>query len=150
MSTDSNRLERRAAQRFEVHQSLSLAIHFEGRTVPGFIQNLSGRGIFFYADTTLPEGAVVELTFTMPSEITLAESMPVRCRGRVLRASVPQTGQRNGIAVQFDAYEYLPSNEPIAHFVRVSASSAAGASPARFCPETLRVFSSAGLCLTIK
>ncbi|MGA2979767.1 MAG: PilZ domain-containing protein [Terriglobales bacterium] len=129
MSTDSNRLERRAAQRFEVHQSLSLAIHFEGRTVPGFIQNLSGRGIFFYADTTLPEGAVVELTFTMPSEITLAESMPVRCRGRVLRASASPAGrfqasQRSGIAVRLDSYHYLPADEPISQFVRVSAASA--------------------------
>ena len=62
MSTDPNRLEhcveRRGAQRFEVH--LPLAVHFEGRTVPGFTQNLSGRGIFFYAETALPEGAVVE------------------------------------------------------------------------------------------
>ena len=107
MSTDPTRLERRGAQRFEVHQSSSLTVDFEGRTVPGFIQNLSGRGIFFYAETTLPEGAVVELTFTMPSEITLAENMPVRCRGRVVRASASpagrfQAGQRNGIAVRLD------------------------------------------------
>ena len=135
MSTDPNRLERRGAQRFEMH--LPLAVHFDGRTVPGFTQDLSGRGIFFYAETTLMEGAIVELTFTMPSEITLAENMPVRCRGRVLRASASQTGhsqagrsqagQRNGIAVQFDSYEYLPSNEPLTQFVRVSAASAAGA-----------------------
>ena len=128
MSTDPTRLERRGAQRFEVHQSSSLTVNFEGRTVPGFIQNLSGRGIFFYAETTLPEGAVVELTFTMPSEITLAENMPVRCRGRVVRASASpagrfQTGQRNGIAVRLDSYEYLPSDEPISHFVRVSIAS---------------------------
>ncbi len=127
MSTGPNRLERRSAQRFEVHQSLSLAIHFEGRTVSGFIQNLSSRGIFFYAETTLPEGAVVELTFTMPSEITLGENMPVRCRGRVLRASASAAGQRNGIAVQLDSYQYLPSDEPISQFVRVSAASAAAA-----------------------
>jgi hypothetical protein len=100
--------------------------------VPGFTQDLSGRGVFFYAETALPEGAVVELTFTMPSEITLGENMPVRCRGRVLRASASQdghshVGQRSGIAVQLDSYEYLPSNEPNAHFVRVSASGAAGA-----------------------
>jgi len=135
MSTDPNRLERRGAQRFEVQ--LPLSVHFEGRTVPGFTQNLSGRGIFFYAETALPEGAVVELTFTMPSEITLGENMPVRCRGRVLRASAShaghsqaghsQAGQRNGIAVQFDSYEYLPTNEPLTQFVRVSAASAAGA-----------------------
>jgi len=132
MSTDPTRLERRGAQRFEVHQSSSLTVDFEGRTVPGFIQNLSGRGIFFYAETTLPEGAVVELTFTMPSEITLAENMPVRCRGRVVRASASpagrfQAGQRNGIAVRLDSYEYLPSDEPISHFVRVSIASPAGA-----------------------
>jgi hypothetical protein len=134
MSTDPSRLEhcveRRGAQRFEVH--LPLAVHFEGRTVPGFTQNLSGRGIFFYAETALPEGAVVELTFTMPSEITLAESMPVRCRGRVLRASATSgghspAGQRTGIAVQLDSYEYLPSDEPISQFVRVSVAVAVGA-----------------------
>ncbi len=133
MSTEPNRLEhrlehrleRRAAQRFEAHQPV--AVHFEGRTVPGFTQNLSGRGIFFYTETSLAEGAVVELTFTMPSEITLAENMPVRCRGRVLRSSASQAGQRNGIAVQLDSYQYLPSDEPTSQFVRVSAASAAGA-----------------------
>jgi PilZ domain-containing protein len=123
MSTDPNRLERRGAQRFEVH--LPLAVHFEGRTVPAFTQDLSGRGVFFYAETALPEGAVVEVTFTMPSEITLAENMPVRCRGRVLRASASLGGQRNGIAVQLDSYEYLPS-ERTEQFVRVSPPSAAG------------------------
>lgn len=122
MSTGPNRLERRGAQRFEVHQPL--AVHFEGRTVPGFIQNLSGRGIFCYAETTLPEGAIVELTFTMPSEITLGENMPVRCRGRVLRATASSAGQRNGIAVRLDSYQYLPADEPVAQFVRVSAASA--------------------------
>ena len=143
MSTDPSRLEhrlehcleRRGAQRFEVH--LPLAVHFDERTVPGFTQDLSGRGIFFYADAVLPEGAVVELTFTMPSEITLGESMPVRCRGRVLRASAPHAGhskashfqasQRNGIAVQLDSYQYLPANEPTAQFVRVSSANAVGA-----------------------
>ena len=123
-------VERRSAQRFEMH--LPLAVQFDGRTVPGFTQDLTGRGIFFYAETTLPKGAVVELTFTMPSEITLGENMPVRCRGRVLRSSASQEGhsqmgQRSGIAVQLDSYEYLPSNEPNAHFVRVSAPGTAGA-----------------------
>jgi len=148
MSTDPNRLEhcleRRGAQRFEV--SLPLAVRFEGRTVHGFAQDLSARGMFFYAETALPEGAVVEITFTMPSEVTLAESMPVRCRGRVLRALAAQAGhsqdnhsqdshsqdnQCSGIAVQLDSYEYLPANEPIAHFVRVSAATAAGATSGR-------------------
>lgn len=130
MSTDSNdfegRYERRAAQRFAVH--LPLTVRFEAWAVPGYIQDLSGRGIFFYAECALAEGAVVELTFTMPSEITLGENMPVRCRGRVLRAAgYSQGGQRTGIAVQLDSYQYLRSDEPICQFVRVSAASGAGA-----------------------
>jgi PilZ domain len=125
MSTGPSSLERRGAQRFELH--LPLAVHFDGRTVPGFTQDLSGRGIFFYAETSLPQGAVVELTFTMPSEITLGENMPVRCRGRVLRSSASQAAQRNGIAVLLDSYQYLPSDEPIAQFVRVSVPGIAGA-----------------------
>jgi hypothetical protein len=127
MSTDPNRLERRGAQRFELH--LPLAVHFDRRTVPGFTQDLSGRGMFFFAETALPQGAVVELTFTMPSEITLGENMPVRCRGRVLRSVASPGAQRNGIAVQLDSYQYLPENGSIAQFVRVSAASAVSSSP---------------------
>jgi PilZ domain len=127
MSTDPNRLERRGAHRFEVH--LPLAVHFEGRTVHGFTQDVSGRGIFFYAETSLPQGAVVEVTFIMPSEITLGENMPVRCRGRVLRSSVSRAAERNGIAVQLDSYQYLPASELISPFVRVSAASASGGTP---------------------
>jgi hypothetical protein len=136
MTTDPNRVERRAAQRFQLH--LPLTVQFDGRTVPGFTQDVSGRGIFFYTEIALPEGAVVELTFTMPSEVTLAESMPVRCRGRVLRTSSSssagqsqpgqsQAVQRHGVAVRFDSYQYLPSNQPLTQFVRVSAAHAATA-----------------------
>jgi PilZ domain-containing protein len=134
-------VERRAAQRFEVH--LPLTVHYEGRAVPGFIQDLSGRGIFFFAEAALPEGAIVELTFNMPSEITLAENMPVRCCGRVLRSSASPRGrassgqaltnqslanQRTGIAVRFDSYQYLPPDVPISPFVRVSAGGGSGVS----------------------
>src|SRR5208283_977820 len=125
MNADSNRLERRAAQRFELH--LPLAVRFEARTVSGFTQDLSARGIFFYSEASLPEGAVVELTFTMPSEITLGESMPVRCCGHVLRVAPPQGCQRSGIAVRLDSYEYLPADagEPLSQFMRISAAAAA-------------------------
>lgn len=126
-SPETNRLERRGAQRFEVN--LPVAVHFDGQTVPAFTQDLSGRGIFFYTEAVLREGTVVELTFTMPSEITLGENMAVRCRGRILRANPAQRGQRNGIAAKLDSYEYLPTDEkaPLSQFARVSAGSTAQA-----------------------
>jgi hypothetical protein len=105
MSTDPVQLERRVGQRFEFN--LPISIEFEGRTISGFSQNLSTRGVFLYSEASLPEGAVVQLIFTMPSEITLAESMRVRCRGRVLRSAISGTAQGNGFAVQLDSYQYL-------------------------------------------
>jgi len=129
IDTDSNRVERRAAQRFELH--LPLAIRYGDRVVPGFTQDLSARGVFFYSEAEIPDGAAVELTFTMPSEITLGESMPVRCLARALRTAPIHSGQRRGIAAQLDSYEYLPADrdEPIPQFVRVAAAGAEGTRP---------------------
>jgi hypothetical protein len=42
----------------------------------------------------LNEGAEIELTLRMPSEITLGENMRVRCRGQVLRRSDPADKKR--------------------------------------------------------
>jgi hypothetical protein len=129
MSTDSVRLERRSGQRFQLH--LPLMIHFDGRTLPAFTQDVSARGLFLYAEAELAEGLGVELTFTMPAEITLAESMRVRCRGRVLRANPTPSGPRNGMAVQLESYEYLPSLEcePMPELARVSAADSPGEDP---------------------
>ena len=43
----------------------------------------------------------------MPAEITLAESMRVRCRGRVLRVLHAEGDSRIGVAAQLEGYEYL-------------------------------------------
>src|SRR5882672_3880585 len=120
MNTDPVRVERRSGQRFQVH--LPLTIHVDGKAVPGFTQDVSSRGLFLYTEAQLAEGAAVELTFTMPSEITLGESMRVRARGRVLRAATSQAGPQTGLAVQLGSYEYLPTAEsdPAAELVRVS------------------------------
>jgi hypothetical protein len=78
-------VERRIGQRFSFNLPVSLrdvATAVEGL---GFTQDLSSRGAFFFTDMALSEGAEIELTLRMPSEITLGENMRVRCRGRVLR-----------------------------------------------------------------
>ena len=53
MNAELNRLERRRSRRFTVHMQVS--VQFEGRSCRGLVQDLSGRGIFFYAETALPE-----------------------------------------------------------------------------------------------
>lgn len=130
MSTDPIEVERRVGQRFEVN--LPISIEFEGHNFSGFSQNLSTRGVFLYSEANLAEGAVVQLIFTMPSEITLAESMRVRCRGRVLRSGTSGRGQGNGLAVQLDSYQYLDTaaSDPNMELTRTSKhDSARDASP---------------------
>jgi hypothetical protein len=97
----------------------------------GFTQDLSSRGVFFFTDALLQEGAEIELTLRMPSEITLGENMRVRCRGRILRVVKPVTipdsssparaETKIGVAVRFEGYEYLPESSDCSSFARVSS-----------------------------
>jgi PilZ domain-containing protein len=111
MSTDQNHLERRAAQRFGYHVPVSVRAISPPGEGHGVIQNLSARGAFFYTDFVLSTGDAVELTLVMPSEITLAENMRVRCRGKVMRVVPPISGTTFEVAVHLQGYEFLPQAE---------------------------------------
>jgi len=111
MSTTPVHCERRAAQRFDFHLPVLIGIAGGQSEGHGFTQDLSGRGILLYTDFAVAEGDQLELTLRMPSEITLGESMRVRCRGRVTRVSALQTGGKSAVAVYLQKYEYLPENE---------------------------------------
>src|ERR1039457_3617053 len=82
-------VERRIGQRFAFNLPVSLRHISTAAEGLGFTQDLSSRGAFLFTDMALSEGAEIELTLKMPSEITLGENMRVRCRGRVLRIVKP-------------------------------------------------------------
>ncbi len=111
MSTDQVQVERRGAQRFDFH--LPVGIRVSGGTDEGcgFTQDLSARGALLYTDFLVAVGDRVELTLVMPSEITLAENMRVRCRGKVVRRTNPGVGSKPAVAVHLEGYEFLPEAE---------------------------------------
>jgi PilZ domain len=109
MESPAVQLERRAAQRFPFHLPVTIKVEDSQTEACGFTEDISARGAFLYTESSLAEGLPVELTLNMPSEITLAESMRVRCRGRVLRVVHPTSGDKFGVAVQLEQYEYLPN-----------------------------------------
>ena len=118
-------IERRAGQRFPY--LLPLSLHQPGTSLEGvgFTQDLSSRGVFFFTSAALTEGSEIELTLRMPSEITLGESMPVRCRGHILRVVRPTSCDSSaeakiGVAVRLEGYEYLPESSQSSTFPRVS------------------------------
>ncbi|HZQ95804.1 MAG TPA: PilZ domain-containing protein [Candidatus Sulfotelmatobacter sp.] len=118
MTTSPVRIERRVGQRFPYLLATSFRQTLDGIEGVGFTQDLSSRGVFFLTDAALTEGAEIELTLRMPSEITLGASMPVRCKGRILRIVRPSSAyppaasgsprSKIGVAVRLECYEYLP------------------------------------------
>lgn len=134
MTTPPVVVERRVGQRFAYNLPVSLREVSTAAEGLGVTQDLSSRGVFFVTDMPLQEGSEVELTLKMPSEITLGESMRVRCRGRVLRVEgksdrLPSPGReanaaetKIGVAVCLKGYEYLSETEDAsADLRRISA-----------------------------
>lgn len=131
MTTLPVRIERRVGQRFPYLLPVSLRQSADSLEGFGFTQDLSSRGVFLFCDVPVTEGALVELTLRMPCEITLGESMPVRCKGRVLRVVRPTTESASrslgaetkiGVAVKLEQYEYLPErDESFVNLCRVSS-----------------------------
>ena len=128
MTTPPVRVERRVGQRFPYLLPLALRHADTSLDGVGFTQDVSSRGLFLFTDIVLVEGDKIELTLRMPSEITLGESMPVRCCGRVLRVDRPAASTpaasvltKIGVAVRVERYEYLPDAvETSATFDRIS------------------------------
>jgi len=89
MTTPPVQVERRIGQRFPY--LLPVSFRQPGGPVEGvgFTQDVSSRGVFLLTDAPLMENLEIELTLRMPSEITLGNTMPVRCRGRILRVVRP-------------------------------------------------------------
>lgn len=140
MTTPPVGVERRAGQRFAFLLPVSFREISTGVEGVGFTQDLSSRGVFFLTDAPLNAGAGIEITLNMPSEITLGETMRVRCRGHILRIVRPvnapaefagrNPATRNethpeprpetspetrpetkiGVAVRLEGYEYLPES----------------------------------------
>ena len=134
------RVERRAGQRFPFLLPVFARDLSSGVEARGFTQDISSRGVFFFTDAAFAEGAPIELTLNMPSEITLGDNMRVRCRGSVLRVALPPDMSQHdpsqpsvtatnpraetkiGVAVRLHGYEYLPEiADSSSSFQRVSA-----------------------------
>jgi hypothetical protein len=70
-------------------------------------RDVSARGVCFYLDSAMQAGSNIDFTLTLPPEITLTESIRVRCKGRVLRVEGGPTNGKMAVAAVIDEYEFL-------------------------------------------
>jgi len=67
--------------------------------------NVSERGVYFSADPGMKEGTKIELSFTLPAEITGGLPMKIRCTARVVRVDNFGQQKKVGLATHIERFE---------------------------------------------
>jgi hypothetical protein len=102
----SNPADRRGMRRFSMKLPASVRISGIPSEFRTETENVSARGVFFYVERWMSEGSRVEVTMNFPPQVTLADSLQVRCIARVVRVE-PQSSTRSGVAAAIEEYEFV-------------------------------------------
>jgi hypothetical protein len=100
--------EKRAVRRFALHVPVTVSRNGSGQTESADIRDVSARGICFYLDSAVAQGAPIGFTLTLPPEITLTESIRVQCKGHVVRVEDGSEQGKVTVAAVIEEYEFLP------------------------------------------
>src|SRR6266513_6013522 len=106
MVVEVQQAEKRTTRRFALR--LPVSVNYSGNSGPAIsaqTRDVSARGICFYLEAPLTVGSEIDFTLTLPPEITLTESIRVRCKGKVVRDEPQNPGGRVGIAAVIERYE---------------------------------------------
>jgi len=99
---------KRATRRFALRLPMSVTYSQAGEQEKAAqTRDVSARGICFYLDSAIATGSAIEFTLTLPPEITLTESIRVKCKGRVVRVDDATPGSKVAVAAVIDEYEFL-------------------------------------------
>jgi PilZ domain len=100
--------EKRATRRFALRLPVSVSTIGDGiAALTAQTRDVSARGICFYLDAPMSTGSAIEFTLTLPPEITLTESIRVRCKGKVVRVDDGLVDAKVPVAAIIDEYEFL-------------------------------------------
>ncbi|MGB8065864.1 MAG: PilZ domain-containing protein [Candidatus Sulfotelmatobacter sp.] len=100
--------EKRAARRFALRVPVTVNRDHTDSPEAANIRDVSARGICFYLDSAIAQGAPIGFTLTLPPEITLTESIRVQCKGRVVRVEDATPDGKVTVAAVIEEYEFLP------------------------------------------
>jgi PilZ domain-containing protein len=99
--------DKRATRRFALRLPVTVRYDENGNEHSAQTRDVSARGICFYVDSGIQAGSPIDFTLTLPPEITLTESIRVRCKGRVVRVESGGTNNKMAVAAVIDEYEFL-------------------------------------------
>ncbi len=103
--------ERRAARRYDLSLPVIIRLPIQ-KEVPsrnGKTRDISTRGVYFTIDHELTAGAELDITLTLPAEITRGTEVFVRAQGKVVRVERRQENgsERLGVAAVIERYDII-------------------------------------------
>jgi PilZ domain len=101
--------DKRGTRRFALRLPVTVRYGENEQEQAAQTRDVSARGICFYVDSAITAGSPIDFTLTLPPEITLTESIRVRCKGRVVRVE-GGTASKMAVAAVIDEYEFLPDS----------------------------------------
>jgi hypothetical protein len=100
--------DKRATRRFALRLPVAVTYAENGaQEKSAQTRDVSARGISFYVDSPIATGSPIEFTLTLPAEITLTESIRVKCKGTVVRLDDGGPNGKLAVAAVIDEYEFL-------------------------------------------
>jgi c-di-GMP-binding flagellar brake protein YcgR len=103
--------ERRTARRYDLSLPVIIRVPAERvlDTQKGKTRDISTRGLYFVLDQDLQAGSELDITLTLPAEITHGSEVFVRAMGKVVRVErrMEDGSARLGVAAVIERYDII-------------------------------------------
>jgi c-di-GMP-binding flagellar brake protein YcgR len=104
-------MERRTARRYELYLPVNIRtlVQTDPVTYNGKTRDISNHGVYFTTGNNLNVGAELDLTVTLPAEVTRGPEVLVRIKSTVLRVDKSSANGdcRVGVAALFKRYDIV-------------------------------------------
>jgi c-di-GMP-binding flagellar brake protein YcgR len=103
--------ERRSTRRYDLSLPIIVRIPAERAldSQHGKTRDISTRGLYFVVDQNLESGSQLDLTLTLPAEVTHGSEVFVRAQGKVVRVErrMEDGSSRMGVAAVIERYDIV-------------------------------------------
>lgn len=100
--------DRRTARRYDLSLPVLIRVPVERDARDGKTRDISTRGVYFIVENNLTAGSELDLTMTLPAEVTGGTEVFIRAIGKVVRVEKTAGHDgRHGVAALIQRYEIV-------------------------------------------